>query len=235
MTQPVPVDYQSLPPGRQRISDDLAYILPMGIFLVFLTAQSQWPSWFALLTCIKMIATAIALIVLWKHFTKIRWNATGLGALVGVAGTFQWIGMQLFLQKHFALFHPVPDAFNPLTHFSNHLEMIAFIAIRFGGTVLIVPLMEELFWRDYLWRQILSPNDFKLAAVGEWAPAPLLIVSGVFASVHGNWWLTAIGWALMIGALLIYTKSLGACVVAHAVTNLLLGMYVLIYHDWAFW
>ena len=57
----------------------------------------------------------------------------------------------------------------------------------------------------------------------------------VFALVHGNWWLTSIVWALMIGGLLVYTKSLGACIIAHAVTNLLLAGYVLKWKDWAFW
>ena len=78
-------------------------------------------------------------------------------------------------------------------------------------------------------------NNFKLAAVGEWAWAPFLIVSIAFAAVHGNWWLTAIAWALMIAALLGCTKSLGACIIAHATTNLLLAVYVLYSRDWAFW
>jgi hypothetical protein len=220
---------------QNRISDDLAYILPMGIFLVFTGIQGQWPATYALCYVLKTIATAIALVALWRQYTKIRWNAIELGVVVGILGTVQWIGMQLFLQKHFAFFHPSPDAFNPLTHFANQYEMIAFITVRLIGAVLVVPVMEELFWRDFLWRQILAPNDFKLAQVGEWSLAPFLIVAGVFATVHGNWWLTAIVWALLIGALLVYTKSLGACIIAHAVTNLLLGIYVLIYKDWAFW
>jgi CAAX prenyl protease-like protein len=107
--------------------------------------------------------------------------------------------------------------------------------MRIIGAVIVVPVMEELFWRDFGWRSILAPNDFKLAQVGEWAWAPFLIISGVFATVHGNWWLTAIGWALMIGLLLVYTKSLGACIVAHATTNALLAAYVLWTKDWSFW
>ncbi len=103
------------------------------------------------------------------------------------------------------------------------------------GAVLVVPVMEELFWRDYLWRQILAPSDFKLASVGEWGWAPYLAVAGAFALVHGNWWATSIIWALMVGALLAYTKDLGACIIAHAVTNLLLAFYVLGKKDWAFW
>jgi hypothetical protein len=113
--------------------------------------------------------------------------------------------------------------------------MWSFIGVRIAGAVLVVPVMEELFWRDYLWRMILAPNDFKLAKVGEWGWMPFLIVSGVFSVVHGNWWLTAIVWALMVGALLVYTKSLGACIIAHATTNLLLALYVLKTHDWSFW
>jgi len=107
--------------------------------------------------------------------------------------------------------------------------------MRIIGACVVVPVMEELFWRDYGWRSILAPNDFKLARVGEWAWAPYLIIAGVFATVHGNWWLTAIVWALMIGALLVYTKSLGACIIAHATTNALLAAYVLWTKDWSFW
>jgi CAAX prenyl protease-like protein len=207
----------------------------MGIFLAFTWAAGNWPSAYALFYVVKAIATAIALAVLWKRYTKIRWNYLWLGMLVGVLGTVQWIGMQLLLQKDFAFFRHSPDVFNPLTYFHNRAEMISFITVRIASAALVVPVMEELFWRDYLWRQILSPNDFKLASVGEWSWTPFLVVSGIFATVHGNWWLTAILWALMIGGLLAYTKSLGACIVAHGVTNLLLGIYVLYYHDWAFW
>jgi membrane protease YdiL (CAAX protease family) len=60
-------------------------------------------------------------------------------------------------------------------------------------------------------------------------------VCGAFAFVHGNWWLTSIVWAAMVGLLLIYTRSLGACIVAHGVTNLLLALYVLYTRDWSFW
>ena len=223
------------PVQQNRISDDLAYILPMGIFLAFTWAQGQWPSCYAIFYVLKTIATAIALFTLWRRYTKIKWSGAWLGAIVGIVGTFQWIGMQLFLQKHFAFFSPSTSAFNPTNHVGSNATMISFITVRLAGAVLIVPIMEELFWRDFLWRQILAPNDFKLAAVGEYSLSALLIVSGAFATVHGNWWLTAIVWALMVGGLLIYTKSLGACIVAHATTNLMLGIYVLVYHDWAFW
>jgi uncharacterized protein len=217
------------------ISDDLAYILPMGIFLAFTWAQGNWPALYAAGYVVKTIATAVALRILWRRYTLIRWNAIGLGVLVGIVGTAQWIGMQLWLQRRFAFFQSAGGAFNPESHFPELHQRVAFISVRLIGAVLVVPVMEELFWRDYLWRQIIAPNDFKLAKVGEWSLAAFLSVAVVFSTVHGNWWLTAIVWGLLIGLLLVYTKSLGSCIVAHAVTNLLLGIYVLVYHDWAFW
>ncbi len=206
----------------------------MAIFMAFTWAGGHWPALYPQTYIAKTLLVALALAVLWRHYTKISWRYWWVGALVGVVGIGQWVGMQLALQR-FSFFSPPVDPFDPFESFSSPATAWAFIAVRIAGAVLVVPVMEELFWRDFLWRQVLAPNDFKLAEVGERGWSPLLIVSTVFAFVHGNWWLTSIVWALMIGALLVYTKSLGACIIAHAVTNLLLGVYVLRYRDWAFW
>jgi len=223
--------------------DDIAYILPMLVFLVFTwlgtseMAKRFVPSAYPLSYVVKSVAVAALLVALRRHYTKVRWDYWWLGVIVGVIGIFQWVPMQLWLQNHVEFFKPPSpdDVFNPYRDIASPNLRVAFIGVRVVGAVLLVPVMEELFWRDFLWRQILAPNDFKLAEVGERARAPFLIVSLVFAFVHGNWWLTSIVWALMVGALLIYTKSMGACIVAHAVTNLLLAAYVLKYRDWAFW
>ncbi|MGB7160363.1 MAG: CAAX prenyl protease-related protein [Tepidisphaeraceae bacterium] len=223
------------PPSRLRVRDDVAYVLPFALFMAFTWVGGTWPALYPISYVVKVILVAVALVVLWPYFTKISWRYWWLGAIVGVIGIFQWVGMQLWLQGNFAFFAPSGDVFDPTKTFTSPAMLYGFIAFRLIGAVLVVPVMEELFWRDYLWRQILAPNDFKLAEVGERNWAPFLIVSGAFALVHGNWWLTSIVWALMIGGLLIYTRSLGACIIAHAVTNLLLAVYVLVYRDWAFW
>ncbi len=221
-------------------ADDWAYVLPMAAFLLFTWAGADAvvnravPHAYPLSYVLK---TGVVAAVLWafrRRYTRVVWSHLWLGALVGVVGVLQWVGMQLWLQR-FEFFRPGDDPFDPTRAFDSPLVTYGFIAARLAGAVLLVPVMEELFWRDFLWRQILAPKDFKLAQVGEWAWTPFLGVSVAFALVHGNWWLTSIVWGLMIGALLVYTKSLGACIVAHAVTNLLLGVYVLRTGDWAFW
>jgi len=232
---------QAPPEKRKLITDDLAYVLPMAVFLVLIWLGAQgtetpagntaYPWAYAARTLI----VAALLIAFWPRYTKIRWNHWWLGLIVGVIGIFQWVGMQLFLQHHFDLFKPTGKVFNPDQFFHDPAWRWTFIAVRLIGAVLIVPVMEELFWRDYAWRSVIAPNDFKLARVGEWDLRAFLIVPAIFALVHGNWWLTSIVWALMVGGLLVYTKSLGACIIAHATTNLLLGLWVLYSRQWSFW
>jgi CAAX prenyl protease-like protein len=234
---PTPMDREPRPPRHSWLRDDIAYLAPMAAFLLFVWVGTTWKSLYPASYVLREIVTVALLVLGWRHYTKIRWNGWWLGVIVGVIGVFQWVGMQLWLQRTgISLFQPGKDPFNPFAAFESPAASWGFVAVRMIGAVIVVPVMEELFWRDFLWREIIAPNDFKLAKVGEFEwPAYLGVAVAFGVLVHGNWWLTAIVWGLMIGALLAYTKSLGACIIAHAVTNLLLAVYVLKTGDWSFW
>ena len=231
-------------PRRDR--SELAYILPMGVFLAFTFMGGQWKAIYPLTYVAKTLVVAGLLVLLWKHYTKVRWTHLGLGLAVGVVGLVQWVGMEKLLMSvpWLSWTHLGGDlraeAFKPYEHFSSPAAQWGFIAVRWAGASLVVPVMEELFWRDFLWRTVASPNDFKLQQVGEYDNASFWGVPLAFAMVHPQW-LTAIVWALLIAWLLWRTKSIGACIVAHATTNFLLGAYVLISwygfrkDEWFFW
>ncbi len=228
-----PLDYAV--PSPKRVRDDIAYIAPMAIFLAFTQIAAWWPSTFPLSYVAKTVGAAAALVILWPHFTKIRWNFWWLGILFGVIGVVQWVGTEKLLLHQFPNYpRPHVAAFDPFKEIHSSAARVAFIAIRWAGASLVVPVMEELFWRDFAWRTILAPNDFKLAAVGEFDLKAWILVSLIFSAVHIQW-ITAIVWGLMIGGLLILTQSLGACIIMHGVTNFLLGLYVLHTKDWTFW
>lgn len=237
MTEPVEsaaAGRSGSPTLRSRVSDDLAYVLPFLAFILITSLASQFPSTYPVFYVIKAIVAAGLLIWLWPLYTRIRWNYWWLGLIAGVIGIFQWVPMQLWLQN-FEYFKPSPDAFNPYARIQPDWLCVLWIVVRVLSASLVVPVMEELFWRDYLWRRIIAPNDFKLATVGEWDWQAYVAVSLAFALVHGNWWLTSIVWGFMVGGLLAYTRSLGACIIMHATTNALLAAYVLYYQNWAFW
>jgi CAAX prenyl protease-like protein len=216
-----------------RISNESAYILPFATFLLFVAAGNYIPSLYAASYVARAVIVGAMLVAWWPRYTTVRWSSWWLGIVVGVIGVIQWVGMQIWLQNHFSYFKPATDLFDP-TRALSPSWLYPFLVVRIAGAAVVVPIMEELFWRDYLWRLMISSN-FQTVRIGERSLKALLIVSIAFSTVHGNWWLTAIVWAVLIALLLVYTKSLGACIVAHAVTNLLLAIYVLQTRDWSFW
>lgn len=221
---------------RSPVRDDIAYMLPMGAFLALTYVGSTWQSLFPASYALKTIVAAALLVICWPAYTRVRWTHWQLGVLVGVVGVVQWVGMEKAL---LALWPNYPrmgggEPFNPDMTFGDSWLWWAFIAVRWAGPTLVVPVMEELFWRDFVWRSVSAPNDFKLADVGEKDWKAIAVVAGLFATVHVQW-LTAIVWAMLIAWLLVKTRSLGACIIAHGVTNFLLGAWVLWQKDWYFW
>lgn len=238
--------------------DELAYVAPMFCFMLFIWVGSMWKELYPWAYVGRTIAAVALLIAFRKRYTPITWDYWWLGVIMGVLGIAQWIGMDTLLQPlaiHVRMplsvvhwfgmdtplqkdLHPfaldAEAAFKPYEYFANPSIMWGWIAVRMIGASIVVPFMEELFWRDYLWRRLIAPADFKLARVGEWEPKVFLIIAVAFCVVHPQW-LTAIGWGLMVGGLLAYTRSLGACIIMHGVTNFLLGLYVLNTHEWAWW
>src|SRR5688572_487132 len=100
--RPVVVHYEPKPPahgGSDR--DDVAYIAPMLAFLLFTWAGSNEtikkfvPAAFQISYVAKTVVVATLLVVLRRHYTKIRWNHWWLGVIVGIIGIFQWVPMQL--------------------------------------------------------------------------------------------------------------------------------------------
>jgi hypothetical protein len=107
------------------------------------------------------------------------------------------------------------------------------IAFRLGGAALVVPVMEELFWRSFALRFLIS-SDFRSVPLGKFSWYSFIVVSILFGLEHHEWLSGML--AGMIYALVLYrTRNLFDPILAHAVTNLLLGVYVLTTGSWSFW
>jgi hypothetical protein len=79
-------------------------------------------------------------------------------------------------------------------------------------------------------------RDFWLGPIGQWSARAFLATVPLFALAHQpSDWLGAIIWASLISWVLVRTKSLSACIIVHATSNLLLGIYVMKTQQWGFW
>jgi CAAX prenyl protease-like protein len=106
-------------------------------------------------------------------------------------------------------------------------------ALRWIGAALIVPLMEELFWRSFLMRWIQSPQ-FETVLPQRIGPKAIVLATFVFMLAH-TLWLAAVIAGLAYALLYVRTGKLWVPVIAHAVTNGVLGGWVLMTRQWSFW
>ncbi len=256
--------------GLQRKLDDVLpdgwwLWLPMALFLTFLAVGGYGEPYFGEFGAYAITYVARTLVVgglilyLWPRLmSDVQWTHLGQGVVFGIVGVVQWIGCDKLLLAVQSAVAPDEDSplrvvftvlgtvdttagYNPWEYIANPLVLFAFVAIRLLGPVLVVPIMEEVFWRDWLWRGMIAPNNYRMAKVGEFDWTAFLVTSFAFSVVHPQR-LVAVGWGLLVAWLLIRTRSLGAIIVMHAVTNLLLGVYVLTAgpvfgwkNEWYFW
>lgn len=223
------------PTGR----DELAYVLPMGLFLVLTGAGGFWQQFYVFSYALKSLVAGALLIYFWNHYRPISFKYWKLGVLFGIIGIVQWCGVEellLFLERKGFAYPRIPGAADSINPFKAYTPVMAWgvFGIHLLGSTVVVSFMEELFWRDFLWRTLLAPNNFRLAKIGEWAWQPALITVGLFVSVHPQW-ITALFWGILITTLLVWKKDIGACIVMHATTNFLLGIFVLITGKWYYW
>jgi hypothetical protein len=107
------------------------------------------------------------------------------------------------------------------------------IGMRLAGAVVIVPVMEELFWRSFLMRWI-DRRDFLALPPGRSSFSALLVSSGAFALAH-QLWLAGLIAGLSYGWIYRRTANLWLSILAHAATNLMLGLWVIDQRAWSFW
>lgn len=201
--------------------------------------QKLWFDYHPAVYAGKTLLGAILLWVCWKHYTPIRWNHFGLAVLVGVFGVVLWVGLEYLAQKiGYSKDYSIPNPkdpyaiYNPIQQIADPTWRWAFYIIRVAGPTLVVPVMEELFFRDFLMRFLVKGARFQDVAVAEFdrrngfSWLSLLGMSALFGINHIQQ-PSGFAYGLLMGILLIRTKSLGACIVAHGVTNLVLYIFVI--------
>lgn len=108
------------------------------------------------------------------------------------------------------------------------------LAMRTARAVVMVPIVEELFWRGWLMRWIENP-DFERVPPGSWHARAFWITAALFALEHGSFWEVGLLAGILYNAWMIRTKNLGDVILAHAVTNGCLCAWILATGRFEFW
>lgn len=224
---------------RGPIGPDIPRILPFAAFIV-LMALTPWlsgavahaldPRW---LYALRAGAAGALLLWLWPRLGElagVRLPGRRQLALAGVVGGGV-LAVWLHLDSGFFVVGQAGPGFDP-RHGDGRLDW-ALAAVRLAGAALVVPVMEELFWRSWLMRRI-QDSDWLALEPGQVAWPAVLMSSIVFGLEHQQW-AAGIVAGLAYAWLYVATGNLWVAVTAHAITNAGLGIAVLLTGAWHFW
>jgi CAAX prenyl protease-like protein len=216
-----------------------AFALPMAIFfaLLALAGALRKPSggfWLAapeywIFPAQTLICGAL-LLWFWREY-GLRAPRKGLFAVgIGLVVFALWIAPQQFLG-----FPPRLTGFDPEVFAAQPALYWGTVIFRFLRLVVVVPLVEEIFWRGFVLRYLIK-EKFTEVPIGVFSWFSFGVVTVAFGFTHSPADRIA---ALVTGALynlVAYrTRSLASCILAHAVTNLLLGAWIMATRQWGFW
>jgi CAAX prenyl protease-like protein len=171
-----------------------------------------------------------ALLYHWRPFyqssppRRVSWSAA-----IGLIALGVWISPQLLLHRP-----PRLEGFDP-GHFGPGLPYALNLTLRLARSIVVVPFVEELFWRGFLLRFVVDP-DFTKVPVGAYTRWSFWIVTLGFVLEHGTVdWPAAALTGMLYNLVAFRTGSLGSCIIAHAVTNAALAGYILYTGQFGFW
>ena len=217
------------------------YVLPFCLYVLpayIESSDAQSPAYMMVCT-LKGVLAFMAIVAFRRSYPQFATRGFALAVAAGIVGFTIWIGLDRvqssipFLRDSIQYLQGVRAGFNPFAEGAPSHVQLAFIAVRMIELALVVPLVEEVFWRGFLSRYLIS-EDFQRVPQGTFTRSSFLIVALMFTSVHPEM-LSAFAWGCMINLLYLRTKNLWACVVMHSVTNGLLGVYVLMTQRWYLW
>lgn len=215
------------------------YLIPFLAFLVLTYAGAWIPVGPYLLYPIKTIVVGALLYYYRKAYSEVRFRFSWIALVVGVLVFIIWVAPESWYpymtlgEKEFTPFKLGSSEFNPYT-LGHGWAAYVLIIFRIIGAALVVPILEELFWRSFAIRWLINDKDFTSVPIGTFTWFSCIVIVLGFGFEHHRWFVGILA-GILYNLLLYRKKDLSACIIAHAVTNLLLGIYVIATQQWTFW
>lgn len=212
-----------------RIAPFLAYISFIAIAdllarLGFAAHELRW------LYALK-IAVVLGLLLYWRRsYTELATFGLGARAMAvavtsGIVVFLLWINLDAGWMSI-----GQADGFDPRSE--GRIEW-SLVLLRIAGAALVVPVMEELFWRSFLLRWIDAANF--LARAPALASARAFMLTMVLFGIEHNLWLAGMVAGAAYTILYMRSGSLWSPILAHGVTNGVLGCWIISGGHWNYW
>lgn len=215
----------------------LMYIAPFAVWILLQTILPPAAECYA----IRSAATALAAAVLWRgsspRLAIPRCRALALSLLAGFFVAAFWIlpeecaWYRRWVLWPFGFATPLDTAPSPYDPVVCGWPLA--IAKLLGSAFVIAPV-EEVFFRSFLYRRVMSGAAWRSASLETWNWSAVAWTCFIFSLEHSPRFAVAALCALVYQ----YTArkcGLAGAIIAHVVTNLVLGIYVIVFGKWNFW
>lgn len=221
--------------ARPGLRDHLEWTLPFIVFLALLLIGPRLPFGPAVEGALRVGILAVVIWAASRRILDFRVNQLAGSVIVGVAVFGIWIGPDLLIpghRGHWLLQNPLTGIVESSVSEAARVDAVA-VVFRALRAIIIVPIVEELFWRGWLLRWVVNPA-FTTVRFGTVTPFAFIVTAVLFASEHGPYWDVGLVAGIVFNLWIMRTRSLGDLILAHAVTNACLFGYVLATGRWEY-
>jgi CAAX prenyl protease-like protein len=214
----------------------LPYVLPFASFMAFLAIQNYAALPPSVDYPLRVIALSVILWVFSRHVIDLRCTHGLQSVVLGAAVFVIWIGPDILFpgyRQHWLFQNAILGRMGAPVSEQVILAPVV-LWTRILRAVVLVPIIEELFWRAWLMRWLISPR-FQQIKLGAYAPMAFWATAVLFASEHGPYWDVGLITGVIYNWWMVRTRSLGDCILVHAVTNACLCGYVVATRHWEYW
>ena len=215
----------------------IPWVAPFALFMVLLAALKPIgipQPWNAALWIVVLVAVLFACS---RDVIELRPTQLLLSTAVGIGVFMFWIAPEALwpgYRSHWLFSNAVVGV--PAGGLDTAAQGDALtLWLRAARAVLLVPIIEELFWRGWLPRATDAFDDFRRRPLGSYTRLSFWATAVLFASEHGSYWEVGLLCGVVYNVWMMKTRSIADLVWAHAVTNACLSAYVVFGKHWQYW
>jgi CAAX prenyl protease-like protein len=214
----------------------VAYIAPFAVFVALLSLNRVLPLPDLVIQILQIAIPSIVILIFSRNVVDFRLRNIWASIAIGIAVFAVWIAPDLMFPgyRHSWLFQNALLGTMQKSLSESARASTTILALRTVRAALLVPIVEELFWRAWLMRWLISPN-FEKVPMGAYQAASFWLCAVLFASEHGAYWDVGLAAGVIYNWWMVRTRSLGDLILAHAVTNACLSAYVIAAGKWEYW
>jgi uncharacterized protein len=215
----------------------IPYVVPFAVFMALLPIDSALSLPPKLEALVRVAVPALALLVFSRHLVSFRMTRPVATIGVGVLVFVLWIAPDELVPgwRSSVLFENGVVGRGGSSVPPEARSDPVFLGLRALRGILIVPVVEELFWRGWLPRWVDRMDDFTARPLGAFTALSFGATAVLFALEHGSFWDVGLVAGVIYNWWIAKTRHLGDLIACHAVTNGCLALWVLATGQWSFW